>query len=189
MIEQFVLLFALVAFVSLFTWVPLNLVCALIAQRKPALNYPKLVKHLKTGPTIACTTFFLAIFGYHFGMIGVCHSRMLAYIYLSPTNERPEELRLHLVMRIPCGNAAEGLIYSTYGSTAVVGVESSDPSVRARSLRMFLNVYPWSNVCGLEGESKEMIDRLKLDPAPEVQAVIEENRELIERTCVHEECQ
>lgn len=183
MIEQFVLLFLLLAFVSLFTWAPLNLVCALIAQRKKLQNYPKLVKHLKTGPTIACITFFLVIFGYHFGMIGVCHSKMLAYIYLSPTNEWPHELRLHLVMRVPCGNAAEGLIYSTYGSMAVVGVESSDPSVRARSLRTFLNVYPWSNVCSLEGKPKEMIDRLKLDPAPEVQAVIEENRELIEQVC------
>lgn len=185
MVVQFLSLFFQLLMVSLFTWLPVSLILGWVADRKFVQNYPRLVNHLKEGPIIAGLTFCSLVFSYHLWMVGVSHYGILSYIYFSPTNEFSQTLSLHLPVHSFCGNANDEWIHDLYSSTATVGLESSDSNVRARSLRMTLRFYPGLNGYSLEGKFKEMIDRLKLDPSPEVQAVIEENRELIERTCGH----
>jgi hypothetical protein len=52
---------------------------------------------------------------------------------------------LHNTDRGWCGNGRAANQYLLYGDTAAEGLSSPDPAVRARSLRVSLQVYDWIN--------------------------------------------
>jgi hypothetical protein len=102
----------------------------------------------------------------------IVHSRwtIRQYAYGSASSQSPTSFELHNPYRGWCGNGHSATIYALYAATAAEGFDSSDPAVRARSLRASIEVYDWLNGVN-DGPFPQLIERAGKDPDPLVRRI------------------
>lgn len=107
--------------------------------------FPRILKHLRYAPL--AVTFFFLTFTAIFDVAMVQHSKyqIRVYVYSSAPSQQDVILHLHNTDRGWCGNGRSATEYWLYADTAAEGFTSSDAAVRARSLRVSLQVYDWLN--------------------------------------------
>jgi|SRR6266850_1358250 len=123
---------ALVALETIWLW----------RKRKP---FPRALTHLRYAP-LAIFLFFITItMVLDAAMVQYSKYQIRAYVYGDTPPQQQVRLDLHNTDRGWCANGRLASQYWLYGDTAAEGFFSSDPAVRARSLRVSLQVsYPGS---------------------------------------------
>ena len=135
--------------------------------------FPRILKHLRYAP-LAITVFFLT-FTAIFDAAMVQHSKyqIRTYVYGNTPPEEEFRLDLHNTDRGWCGNGHSATEYWLYSDTAAEGFSSSDAAVRARSLRMSLQVYDWLNGVR-DGAFPKLIEQARQDEDPLVRQMAAE---------------
>lgn len=126
--------------------------------------FPHTLTHLRYAP-LAIFLFFLAItMVFDAAMVQYSKYQIRAYVYGDTPPEQQVTLDLHNTDRGWCGNGRLANRYWLYGDTAAEGFSSSNPAVRARSLRVSLQVsYPNSVY---EGPFPQIIKQAAQDEDP-----------------------
>jgi hypothetical protein len=107
--------------------------------------FPRTLTHLRYAP-LAILLFFLAItIVFDAALVQYSKYQIRAYVYGDTPPEQEITFDLHNTDRGWCGNGRSANQYSLYADTAAEGLSSPDPAVRARSLRVSLQVYDWIN--------------------------------------------
>jgi hypothetical protein len=117
-------------------------------KRKPL---PRFLTHLRYAPIAILFSFIVITLSFDAAMVQYSKYQIHSYVYGSMTPEQEFRLDLHNTNRGWCGNGQSATEYWLYADTAAEGFSSSDPKVRARSLRMSLQTYDWLN--GVEKDS------------------------------------
>lgn len=135
--------------------------------------FPRALKHLRYAP-LAITFFFLT-FTAIFDVAMVQHSKyqIRSYVYSNTPPEQEFRLDLHNTDRGWGGNGHSATEYWLYSDTAAEGFSSSDAAVRARSLRMSLQVYDWLNGVR-DGAFPKLIEQAAKDEDPFVRQMATE---------------
>lgn len=126
--------------------------------------FPRALTHLRYAP-LAIFLFFITItMVFDAAMVQYSKYQIRGYVYGNMPPEQEVTLDLHNTNRGWCGNGRLATEYWLYGDTAAEGFSSSDPAVRARSLRVSLQVSYPSSV--YEGPFPEIIKRAAQDEDP-----------------------
>lgn len=155
--------------VWLVSWITLEVITSW--RKKNSL--PRLLTHLRYAP-VATFIFFLAVVIAYDQVMTLRSKRIIRqYVISSASPEKTASLELHSSYRGWCGNGYTAAIYDDYADTAAEGFESSDPAVRARSLRASLEVYDGLNGVH-DGPFPQLIERARNDPDPLVRKIAAE---------------
>ena len=130
----------------------------------------RLLTHFRYAPVATFIFFVVTVSAYD--QVMILHSKwtIRQYVYGSASPEVSPSLELHTNYRGWCGNGYTASIYALYGDVAAEGFESSDPAVRARSLRASIEVYDWLNGVD-DGPFPHLIERARNDPDPLVRSI------------------
>lgn len=109
------------------------------------------LKHLRFGPVAVWAFFLVIIVGFDIGMVQYSKLRIKYYEFYSHTIE-PPDFRPHVDYRGWCGNGYSARLSDLYLETAMSGLDSEKPDVRARSLLMVAAVDDFLN-----GSDREQI--------------------------------
>jgi hypothetical protein len=127
--------------------------------------FPRTLTHLRYAP-LAIFLFFLAItMVFDAALVQYSKYQIRAYVYGDTPPEQEITFDLHNTDRGWCGNGRSASRYWLYGDTAAEGFSSSDPAVRARSLRVSLQVRYSTNGVN-EGPFPQIIKRAAQDQDP-----------------------
>ena len=159
-------IFELVLIGWLISWIVLEL----ITVWRKKISFPRLLTHLRYGPVVIFIFFVVTVISYD--QVKILHSKWMIrqYVYGSASGEVIPFLELHNNHRGWCGNGYSAAIYALYADTAAEGFESSDPAVRARSLRASIGVYDWLNGAN-DGPFPHLIERARNDPDQLVRSI------------------
>ena len=135
----------------------------------------RLLTHFRYAPVATFIFFVVTVIAYD--QLMILHSKwtIRQYVYGSAPPEVSPSLELHTNYRGWCGNGYSASIYALYGDVAAEGFESSDPAVRARSLRASIAVYDWWNGVN-DGPFPHLIERAYNDPDPLIRRIADEFR-------------
>ena len=134
----------------------------------------RLLTHFRYGPVAIFIFFVVTVIAYDQVTILQSKRTIRQYVYGSASPEVSPSLELHTNYRGWCGNGYSASIYALYGDVAAEGFESSDPAVRARSLRASIEVYDWWNGANY-GPFPHLIERAFYnDPDPLVRRIAAE---------------
>ena len=111
-------------------------------EREP---FPRLLAHLRYAPIVIFSLFLFITPIFDAAMVQYSKHQIHSYVYGNTPPEQEFRLDLHNTDRGWCGNGYSATEYWLYAETAAEGFSSSDPKVRARSLRMSLQTYDWLN--------------------------------------------
>ena len=156
-------------------WLISWIVLELITNWGKENSFPRLLTHLRYGPVATFIFFVVAVIAYD--QVTILRSKwtIRQYVYSSASPEVSPSFELHTNYRGWCGNGYSASIYALYGDVAAEGFESSDPAVRARSLRASIEVYDsWNGVN--DGPFPQLIERAYNDPHPLVRRIAAEFR-------------
>ena len=134
---------------------------------------PRLLTHFRYAPVATFIFFVVTVIAYD--QVTILHSKWMIrqYVYGSASPETSPSLELHNPYRGWCGNGVSAAKYAIYADAAAEGFESSDPAVRARSLRASVEVYDsWNGVD--YGPFPQLIERADNDPDPLVRRIAAE---------------
>ena len=127
--------------------------------------FPRTLTHLRYAP-LAIFLFFITItMVFNAAMVQYSKYQIRAYVYGDTPPEQEVTLDLHNTDRGWCVNGRLATQYWLYGNTAAEGFSSSDPAVRARSLRASFQVSYSSNGVD-EGPFPQIIKRAAQDGDP-----------------------
>lgn len=130
----------------------------------------RLLRHLRYGPLTTFLFFSVSVLTYDQAMIVYSKWQIRQYVYAAGPDALPPRLKLHTDYRGWCGNGFFASIYSEYGPIAAEGFESSDPAVRARSLRASYEVYDSING-SMDGPFPDLVRRANRDLDPSVRMI------------------
>ena len=156
--------------IALIGWLISWIVLELITVWRKKNPYPRLLTHLRYGPVIIFIFFVVTVISYD--QVKILHSKWMIrqYVYGSASPEVSPSLELHNNHRGWCGNGYPAAIYALYADVAAEGFESSDPAVRARSLRASIEVYDWLNGVD-DGPFPHLTERARNDPDQLVRSI------------------
>ena len=178
--------YAFVLFNSIFWWLHVSdnhritvlsawliswIVLELIAAWRKKNSFPRLLTHLRYAPVATFIVFVVTVLAYDGVMILHSRSTIRQYVYASASPEASPSFELHNTNRGWCGNGRPATIYALYADVAAEGFESSDPAIRARSLRASIEVYDWLNGVD-DGPFPGLIERARNDPDPLVRRIV-----------------
>lgn len=106
---------------------------------------PRILKHLRYGPIVVMLFSSLVVIAFDQAMIGYSRYEIRSYVYGNTSPDIEVRFELYSDYRSWCGNGYTANEYSNYADTAAEGFSSTDPAVRARSLRVSIAVYDWLN--------------------------------------------
>jgi hypothetical protein len=132
-------------------------------------SFPHLLTYFRYAPVATFIFFLVTVLAYDQVMILHSKSTIRQYVYGSASETAPS-FKLHNNHRGWCANGYSAAIYALYADAAAEGFESSDPAVRARSLRASIEVYDWLNGVN-DGPLPHLIERARNDPDPLVRRV------------------
>jgi hypothetical protein len=156
--------------ITLGAWLISWMTVEIITSWRKKNSFPRLLTHLRYAPVAVFIFFLVTVIVYDEVMI--LHSRWMIrqYVYGSVLPETSPSLELHSSYRGWCGNGYTAAIYDDYADTAAEGFASSDPAVRARSLRASIDVYDGLNGVH-DGPFPDLIERARNDPDPRVRKI------------------
>jgi hypothetical protein len=160
--------------IALCLWLISWIVLELITNWGKENSAPRLLTHFRYGPVAIFIFFVVTVIAYD--EVKILHSKWMIrqYVYGSASPEVSPSLELHTDYRGWCGNGYSSSIYALYGEVAAEGFESSDPAVRARSLRASIEVYDSWNGANY-GPFPRLIERAFYnDPDPLVRKIAAE---------------
>ena len=151
-------------------WLISWIVLELITNENSA---PRLLAHFRYAPVATFIFFVVTVIAYD--QVMILHSKWMIrqYVYGSASPEVSPSLALHTNYRGWCGNGYSASIYALYADVAAEGFESSDPVVRARSLRASIEVRDWINGVNV-GPFPHLIERAYNDPDPMIRRIADE---------------
>ena len=160
--------------IALCCWLISWIVLELITNWGKENSSQRLLTHFRYGPVAILIFFVVTVIAYD--EVKILHSKWMIrqYVYSNASPEGSPSLELHTSYRGWCGNGYSASIYALYGDVAAEGFESSDPAVRARSLRASIEVYDWWNGANY-GPFPHLIERAFYnDPDPLVRRIAAE---------------
>jgi hypothetical protein len=102
---------------------------------------PNTLAHLRYAP-LAITLFSLSLITiYDLALVEYSRHQIRAYVYGNTPPNQDVRLALHNTDRGFCGNGRMATLHWLYADTAAEGLSSSDAAVRARALRVSLQVF------------------------------------------------
>lgn len=151
-------------------WLAAWVILETITIWRKQISFPRLLTHLRYAPIATFIFFLVTVLAYDEAMI--LHSKwsIRQYMYSNASPELTPSLELYNNHRGWCGNGYSAAIYALYADTAVEGFESSDPAIRARSLRASIEVYDWLNGVD-DGPFPKLIEKADNDPDPMVRKI------------------
>jgi hypothetical protein len=162
-------------------WVIALVVLETVWLWRKSKPFPGALTHLRYAP-LAIFLFFIAItLIFDAAMVQYSKHQIRAYVYADTPPEQEVTFDLHNTDRGWCVNGRLANQYWLYGDTAAEGFSSSDPAVRARSLRVSFQVSYSSNGVD-EGPFPQIIKRAAQDEDPlvrELAAKFLEKREAL----------
>jgi hypothetical protein len=127
-----------IAFLSVWSVTLIVLEILSLCNKKPL---PRLLTHLRFAPLAITVSFLVIVVVFDAAMVQYSKHKIRAYVYGSMPADQEIYLQLHNTDRGWCGNGRMATRYWLYGATAAEGFSSPDPAVRARALRVSLQVY------------------------------------------------
>lgn len=160
----------LVLIVLFFGWLISWITLELVTVWRKNNSFPRLLTHLRYAPVATFIFFMVTVLAYDQVMILQSKRMIRQYVYGSTSPEASPYLELHSSYRGWCGNGYSASIYALYADAAAEGFEGTDPAVRARSLRVSIEVYDWLNGVSY-GPFPSLIERAGKDSDPSVRKI------------------
>ncbi len=126
--------------------------------------FPRALTHLRYAPLATAIFVLIIILALDAVMVQYSKHQIRAYVYGNTPPTEEVSLDLHNTDRGFCANGRVANQYWLYGDAAAEGFSSSDPAVRARSLRVSLQVSYPNGV--YEGPFPQLIRRAAQDEDP-----------------------
>jgi hypothetical protein len=135
--------------------------------------FPRALTHLRYAPLATAIFVLIIILTFDAVMVQYSKHQIRDYVYGNTPPTEDVFLDLHNTDRGWCGNGRVANRYWLYGDTAAEGFSSSDPAVRARSLRVSLQVSYHTNGVD-EGPFPHLIEQAAYDLDPLVRELATE---------------
>ena len=161
--------------ITLGAWLISWIILEVITSWRKKNFFPRLLTHFRYAPVATFIFFLVTVIAYDQVMILRSKSMIRQYVYGSASPEASPSLELHSNYRGWCGNGYTAAIYDQYADTAAEGFASSDPAIRARSLRASIEVYDGLNGVN-DGPFPNLIEQARTDPDPLVRRIADEFR-------------
>jgi hypothetical protein len=156
-------------------WLISWIILEVITSWRKKNSFPRLLTHFRYAPVATFIFFLVTVIAYDQAMILRSKQSIRQYVHGSGSPEASPSLELHSNYRGWCGNGYTAAIYDNYADTAAEGFASSDPAVRARSLRASIEVYDGLNGVN-DGPFPHLIEQARIDPDPLVRRIAAEFR-------------
>lgn len=139
-----------------------------LAKYVPGLQPPL---KLSPNPLIFILSFIMGMLGTQWGSIEYSRYEIHQYIHSQASPWESPNIYLYLPHRVSCGNALNEELEQLYGDIPGQEYNSIDPSVRARALRMSVEIAGFREQGYIPPEISEKAQR---DPDPLVQKVLQQ---------------